>query len=728
MDWQAKWIKPARDLGDVVPLFTRRFDAAKEVTAAALRITALGVYEASLNGKRVGRFVLAPGFTAYEHRLQVQTYDVTAMLQETNELCVLVGKGWHRSPLMSWQSCPRQQELMAAPAGLTAELTIRFADGTQETLVTDESWQVSESAVRFSEIYDGEVYDATFTPHAVSPAACFDGPTQALIPQQGEEVTEHERIAPARIFTTPRGERLIDFGQEVTGFLEVHVTAQAGESVEVAFAEVLDKDGNFYNGNYRGIKAQYRYTCRDGAQSYKTKLTFYGFRYAKLVAFPGGIQNAAPENFTAIAVHSQLRQTGRLSCSDPLLDRLFSNILWGQKGNFLDVPTDCPQRNERLGWTGDAQVFCRTACLNYDAEKFFTKWLADLAANQHPSGGVGHVIPDVLSHDENHKSSAAWGDAATVCPWEVYMAYGNPAILEAQYESMCRWVGYITNTTTTPYLWTGGKHFGDWLGLDAPSGSYKGSSREDLIATAFYAYSTSLVIKAGRVLRRDVSGYEQLYDHIAAAFRKAFPTYETQTECVLAAHFGLAEDPAAAAAQLVRLIKASGGGLQTGFVGTPYLLHTLSEFGYTDLAYSLLLRKDYPSWLYAIGKGATTVWEHWDGIMENGDFWSADMNSFNHYAYGAVADWVYGVAAGITPAEDAPGYAKVCIAPHPDARLDWLSASVDTRRGLVSSKWSKQEGFWRYEIVTPVEAQVTIAGKTETVAPGSYLFFSPIGG
>ena len=416
-----------------------------------------------------------------------------------------------------------------------------------------------------------------------------------------------------------------------------------------------------------------------------------------------------------------MKRTGRLICSNQHLNRLFDNIIWGQKGNFVDVPTDCPQRDERLGWTGDAQVFARTACLNYDAEKFFTKWLADMAADQHEDGYVGHVIPDLL---QAPAASAAWGDAAAICPWEVYRAYGNPAILENQFECMHKWVDYITAATTTPNLWTGGTHYGDWLGLDAPSGSYKGSSDETFIASAFYARSTALVIKAGKALGRDVSAYETLYSDIVAAFRKTYPEYKTQTECVLAAHFRLAPDCQAAADRLARMVKECGMKLQTGFVGTPYLLHVLSDYGYTDLAYSLLLREQYPSWLYPVTKGATTIWEHWDGIMEDGGFWSADMNSYNHYAYGAVADWVYGVAAGITPA--APGYEKARIAPIPDKRLGWLKASLHTRHGLIRSQWKQQDGMWRYEITTPVEAEIVIDGKIRQVSAGTYYFYSEI--
>lgn len=724
MNWNPTWICPANDLGDPAAVFGTSFVFEKKITHANLTITAMGVYEARLNGRRVGQFVMAPGWTSYHKRLQYQEYDITDLLTNgKNEIEVTVGKGWYRSPLPGWLDCAYQDELRSRPCGLAAQITLTFEDGSSKILSTDKSWKVSDGPVRFSEIYDGEIYDSAKTPLLDQPVTIFDGPTDTLILQQGEEVCEQERLAVKKVFVTPNGEVVLDFGQNMTGYVELFVNAKAGDCVDLSFAEVMDKEGNFYTENYRGAKAQYHYICSDGVQTWHPSLTFYGFRYIRINDFPGGIDCVKPENFTAITVHSNMKRTGFLSSSNTLLNQLFSNIIWGQKGNFLDVPTDCPQRDERLGWTGDAQVFVRTACLNYDAEKFFTKWLADLASDQHDDGYVGHVIPDLL---QNPHASSAWGDAAAICPWQVYLAFGNKQILKNQYQSMKKWIDYITYTTTTKYLWTGGTHYGDWLGLDAPSGSYKGSSNEDFIASAFYAYSTSLVIQAGTVLGEDVSELSTLYENIVNTFQKTWPTYHTQTECVLAAHFKLAKNCQAAADQLADMVRACGTKLQTGFVGTPYLLHVLSDYGHTDLAWDLLLRTKYPSWLYPVTKGATTIWEHWDGIMEDGNFWSKDMNSYNHYAYGSVADWVYGVAAGILPRKDAPGYAKVTIAPHPDKRLDWLRAELDTRHGHISSFWTKEDDSWRYEITVPVEADIVIDGVCHSVRAGSYCFYSDL--
>ncbi len=723
MEWKGKWIGPAQSMGDVCPVFAREFSKGdfpgKEVESVQLQVTALGVYEAQLNGKRIGDYVLAPGWTSYETRHQYQCYDITELVEDRNRLEITVGKGWYRSPVPGWITEEGKAQRAAIPAGLIAEIKITFTDTTTAAIPTDETWQAAESRIRFSEIYDGEVYDASFEVSDYQPVVLLERTTGNLIPQQGEKITEHEYVKAARCFTAPNGEVVVDFGQEVTGYIQFTVDAKAGEKVEISHGEVLDKDGNFYNANYRSAKSKIYYTCCDGVQTYKPKMTFFGFRYIRLDQFPG---TPCADQFYAVAVHSDMKRTGRLRSSNPLLNQLFSNIIWGQKGNFLDVPTDCPQRDERMGWTGDAQAFVKTASYNFDVDRFFTKWLADMAADQRPDGSIGHVVPTLYVGS----GSAAWDDAAAICPWQIYLTYGDKEILRQQFDCMKKYIGFITNTTKDPYLWTGGEHYEDWLGLDAPVGSYKGSSRADFIASAFYAYSTSLVVKAGRVLGEDVSEYERLYQGIVDTFRKTFTDYRTQTEHVLAVHFGLAEDPQKTADALAEMIKACGSKLQTGFVGTPYLLHVLSSYGHTELAYTLLLRTEYPSWLYPVTKGATTVWEHWDGIMENGDFWSTDMNSFNHYAYGAVADWVYEAAAGIQTVEDAPGFARVKIAPQPDSRLDWLEASIETRKGTVRSLWKQEEGRIRYEITTPSPAEIVIAGETIEVGAGDYIFYSEI--
>ena len=717
MEFKAKWIKSGRNLGDICPVFRRKFTLNGEVLKARLIITALGVYEAIIGGERIGKYVLAPGWTSYQKRLQYQIYDITDLLKRENEICVTVGKGWYSSPMPSNENCEDRKRRVALNTGLFAEIHILYKDGSKAVILTDESWEYSESAVRFSEIYDGETYDAGFTPTLWEKVEIFTGPTEILIPQEGEIVKEQERFAAKSVFKTPAGDIVVDFGQEITGYTEFEIEAKAGERIQIQHAEVLDKEGNFYNENYRSAKAEINYICKGGKQRWHPKLTFFGFRYIRLIDFP---LEAKPEQFTAIAVYSDIRQTGKINCSDKNLNRLFSNIFWGQRGNFLDIPTDCPQRDERFGWTGDAQVFIKAASYNFDTRRFFTKWLHDLSADQKENGLVPEVIPDYF---KNNKTCAAWGDAAVICPWQIYLTYGDEKILYEQFDSMRKWIDYITMATKDRYLWTGGIHYGDWLALDAPAGSYKGSSREDFIASAYYAYSTGLFIKAAKVIGVDVSEYEELLKNIIETFRKTYPEYHTQTEYTLAIWFGLTKEPEKSAEELNNMIKKDGYRLKTGFVGTPYILHVLGKYGYSDTAYRLLMRKEYPSWLYAVEKGATTIWEHWDGITENGDFWSSEMNSFNHYAYGAVIDWVYEQAAGIKPSEEEPGFKKVIFEPEPTELLKWLEASVETRHGTVYAKWSWAENRVKYEIMTPVKAEIRLKERTLSLSEGSYVFW-----
>ncbi|MCL2016349.1 MAG: glycoside hydrolase family 78 protein [Defluviitaleaceae bacterium] len=717
----AKWIKPSRHFGDVCPAFVKKFELADVgiVNQATMTVTAAGVYEAYLNGNRVGDYILAPGWTSAK-RLQCQEYTITELLQENNTLIITVGKGWYASPIPGWLNDDEKLARQNLTCGIIANIAINGI----ETIKTDATWRVQESPVRFSELYDGEYYDATIANTALEPVQEYAGLETKFVPQQGEKICEIDRLIPCEIITTPKNERVIDFGQNLTGYIQLNLpkSTKNGDKIQVSFAEVLDKDGNFYNANYRGAKSLLTYVCCGGEQSYKPKFTFFGFRYARLDEFP---ENLATENladiFTAISVHSDMNRTGWLESANPLLNRLFENVVWGQKGNFLDIPTDCPQRDERLGWTGDAQVFVKTATYNFDVEKFFTKWLADLALEQLPNGAVQHVIPDAMN---GAAGSAAWGDAATICPWQIYLTYGNKAILANQYDSMCKWVHFIKTSTKEQFLWIGGTHYGDWLSLDkSEDGAHNSTTRHDFIASAFYVHSLEITIKTGKVLGKKTVKHEHLHQNAIKAFREKFPTYNTQTEHVLAVQFNLSDNPQQTADDLAKKIIQDGSQLKTGFVGTPYLLHVLSRYGHADLAYTLLLREEYPSWLYPVTKGATTIWERWDSIKPNGDMQTTDMNSFNHYAYGAVADWVYSVAAGIQTIEDFPGFAKVRIAPQPDERLGWLSAKLETKHGTISVKWQYISGKLRYDILTPVPAEVVIGKQNYSVEKGSYTFW-----
>ena len=717
---KAAWIMMDGAASTVVPVFRRRFSCSRPVRSATLEVTCDGVYEAVMNGKRVGKFILAPGWTEYRKRLQVQSYDVRELLKESNTLEITVANGWYRRTNAPWTGTSNPDEFL--PAMLIAALRLEWEDGSEEVILTDPAWEVSESTVTLSGIFIGEDVDMTREP-AFEPARECDYPKSMLIPQEGPEVHEQETVYPRTSFRTPRGELVIDFGQNMTGYMAFELDAHAGEKLSVSTAEVLDRDGNFYTANYRSARSQLHYVCREGHQSYKPRFTFFGFRYLRIDEAPEGFQ---PEQIHAVVLHSEMQRTGWLESSDPMLNQLFSNIIWSQKGNYLDIPTDCPQRDERYGWTGDGQIFCRAATLQYDVRCFFRKWLADVRAAQHENGWVPEVVPSLTAYKPG---GGAWSDAVTIIPWQLYQTYGEISFLSDMYEAMEKWIAYIPTVSTTRDLWTGCWTYGDWLALDAPEDyhpatielSKRGYSNDDLICSAFYANSVNIVIRAGRLLGKDVRAYETLYSRIVSAYKERFGNcLNTQTEKVLTLHFNLTDEPQALADRLAEQIKACGMKLQTGLVGTPYLLHELSRYGYTDIAWSLLLRKEYPGWLYSVSKGATTVWEHWDGIKPDGSFWSDDMNSYNHYAYGSVADWVFGVACGIQPAE--PGYARARIAPQPDPRLNSLCAVLDTVHGQIRSSWKYTEQGIRYEIDTPVQTEVILDGRSRIVENGRYLF------
>lgn len=704
---KASWIHPSYNMGKVCPLFRKDFYIDKEINCATLSISARGVYEATLNGSRVGDFIMAPGWTSYHNRIQVQKYDITDMLKESNTLILELAEGWFR------------KLKKAMPKAIIAEIHIVCADGTEEYIGTDESWLVAESRLQYCHLYNGIIYDATHTPVFDTVAAiASDNSQELLILQEGETVKEQEHLKVKEIIITPEGETVLDFGQNLTGYLEFTVDAKEGDEVSFSFGEILDCKGNFYNENYRSAKALYKYICKNGVQSYKPNLTFYGFRYVRIDSYPTEI---LPENFTAIVVHSDIKRTGFIESSDPMLNQLFSNIIWSQKGNFLDIPTDCPQRDERLGWTGDAQVFIRTASYNYNVLRFFRKWLNDVKAEQYESGAVPDFIPSI--YPRKPRISTAWADAIAICPWQCYLSYGDTKIIENIFEPVRKWVDYITNSTSKANLWFGGSHYADWLELGGKPAKFKGPTRDDLVASAYYANTVNILIKMGKVLGYNVSSYEELHKNIRTAFISEFRNeFRTQTEHILALQFELTDKPQAVADSLASLIQKQGNMIQTGFVGTPYILHVLSRYGYSDLAYTLLLRKEYPSWLYPISKGATTIWEHWDGIKPDGSIWPSSMNSYNHYAYGSVGDWMYGVMAGINTVEEAPGFRKVHFAPVPDSRIDWFKAEIDTKYGRIVSFWRYEKGKIHYEITTPVEATALIEGRNYTLSPGKHIF------
>ncbi len=724
--FSAKFITAGLTLGEKCPIFMKKFSIDGAVKRAVMHVSALGVYEAKINGKRICNDYMLPGWTEYKKRLQYQSYDVTSLLAENNEIRIGAGHGWWGLKIND------ERRVFGTPKdypSVIAALEITFNDGKKLVIPTDESWKYCESAVQRSHIYHGEVIDnrIEILPYEkCSPVSILDTDKSVLIPHEGPYVREIERLGVKKIIHSPMNETILDFGQEITGTVEFTLDAEGGERIKLYHGEVLDKDGNFYNANYREAEALIDYTASSGRQTYKAYYTFFGFRYIKVEGWPGEITK---ESFSAIVLHSDMKRTGYFKCGHAKLNKLYENIIWGQRDNYLDIPTDCPQRDERLGWTGDTQMFARTGAINYDTEKFFLKWLRDAQASQFDNGGMPHTVPRVAHWPVGLDSSAAWGDAACIVPWEIYFAYNNKALLKECYPMMKKWVHYILNMPGKKYLWQNGNHFGDWLGLDAPAGSYLGSTNCELIATAFFYRSTCILTEASKVLGYKHEKYEEMAKKIKSAFLSAYVKRgklisDTQTAHVLTLHFGLVDDipelKSKLADRLIELVEAAGDALQTGFVGTPYLLDVLTEIGRPDKAYKLLLREEFPSWLFSVNMGATTVWEHWDSMREDGSFWSTDMNSFNHYAYGACASWFYRTICGIKPLD--PGYRVIEIAPIPSRELGFAKARIETRSGTVMSGWTYETEGVRYTFTVPdgVVAHVRIDGSCYELAGGSY--------
>ena len=743
----AMWIASPVDLGAGTYRFKKSFTLAegKTVKKASLTVSAMGIYSPCMNGQKVTKNVLMPGFTGYNNRVQYETYDVTALLTDENRIDIGLGQGW----AVGYVGYVNTNHRFADHPSLIAELIVRYTDGSTESIPTDTTWEVTDSVVRSSEIYHGETVDLTAEEKPLGNAVPSVVKT-TLVKSEGAPIREQERLAAILLIVTPKGERVIDFGQNLTGYVEVKVKMPRGSKIVMHHAEVLDSEGNFYTENLRHARNENVYICSGEEDTFKPTYSFQGFRYIRLTEYPDMPIDLSC--FTAIAVHSEMKRTGAYVCGNEKINQLYHNIVWGQKGNYLDIPTDCPQRDERLGWTGDAQVFCRTAAINYDVESFFRKWLRDVMLEQEPSGAVRGIVPDAMPSFRPTRISAAWGDVACVAPYEMYLAYGNKSLLRRNFPMMKKWVEYLHSAGPAEYLWLGGYHYGDWLAMDAGADSYVGATANDLIASAFFAHSLNLTIRAGKILGEDVSYYEDMRKKVVAAFREyfmengmpkeEFPYTEinngkspvdttrrgmTQTALVLILHFGLCteEERRPLADRLAQLIRDNGNRMTTGFVGTPYLLHALSDNDYTDLAYTLLFQEQNPSWLYSVTHGATTMWEHWNSLKEDGSFWSTAMNSFNHYAYGAVYDWIFGVSSGIKPLEHAPAYKEITLAPHPDKALGFADASIESRNGKIRSYWYYKDDkvYYEFEIPEGVTAHLTLpSGRRETLCGGSYRF------
>ncbi len=740
-DWKAKWIGPGYAEDSLVrpcPLLRKEFATAKKIISATAFITAHGMYEAFINGKRIGDAYFTPGWTAYKERLQYQTYDVTDLLKNgANALAVILGNGWYRGII----GFSNNQNVYGKDISLLLQLDIHYSDGSTETIVSDGSWKSATGAIRYAEIYNGETIDKReertgwdlpgYDDSRWSGVKTAQFSLQPLVAGFFEPVRKKEVFQPLKIITTPNGEKVLDFGQNLVGWVTLQAKGNPGDKIIVSHAEVLDKQGNFYTANLRAAKSQDTYFLKGGEwEVFEPHFTWHGFRYIKLEGYPGEIK---PENFTAVAMYSDMEKTGEFQSSNSLINQLQHNIEWGQKGNFLDVPTDCPQRDERLGWTGDAQVFSRTAAFNMDVHNFFSKWLKDMEADQLPNGSIPFVIPNVLG--ENAAGSAGWADAVTIIPWNMYLAYGDTGLLATQYNSMKKWVGYMREKSRKD-LWNTGFHFGDWLFFrpDDDNDGKAAVTDKYLIAQCFYAHSTQLLINAARVLGKaaDVQEYSSLLQNIKAAYLKEYLSANgrlisgTQTAYVLSLQFDMLPENLRqqAADRLVENIKAYNNHLTTGFLGTPYLCYVLTQFGYTDMAYTLLLQEKYPSWLYPVKMGATTIWERWDGIKPNGSFQVPSMNSYNHYAYGAIGDWMYRVMAGLDTYEDGTGYKHSRIQPHPGGGFTHASASLKTLYGTLSSSWKTAPGEFLMDVTIPANTTATVfipSGKEDIIKEGENL-------
>jgi alpha-L-rhamnosidase len=726
--WKASWIEP--DLKEdstksqPSPLLRGTFRVNGVVQQARAYVTSHGLYQFELNGKRVGDEVFTPGWTSYNKRLQYQTYDVTGLLAKGENVAgAILGDGWYRGYI----GFSGQRNFYGDRLALLAQIQIKYQDGHEEIVGTDQTWKSTTGPILMSDIYNGETYDARLEKTGWS-APGYDakdwlGVTVAshskalLIAPAGPPVKRVEELKPIAIIRTPKGETVADMGQNMVGWVKLKAQGPAGTVIALHHAEVLDKAGNFYTANLRAANQTVQYTLKGGAvETFEPHFTFQGFRYVSVEGYPGEL---TPESLTGIVIHSEMTPAGEFETSNPLLNKLQKNIQWGQRGNFLDVPTDCPQRDERLGWTGDAQVFSRTAAFNMDVSGFYTKWLKDIAADQLETGSVPYVIPDVLSTKRNPAGGAAgWADAAVIIPWTVYLSYGDKRVLEEQYDSMSKWVEYMRKRAGDDYIWDGDYHFGDWLAFATTRPDYPGATTgKDLIATAFFAHSTELIQRIALILGKDTdaSRYGDLVSKIKTAFRREFVTErgrvgeDTQTAYVLALQFDLLPEElrSLAAERLARDVRDRKH-LTTGFLGTPYICHVLSRYGYLDEAYLLLNREDYPSWLYPVKQGATTIWERWDGQKPDGSFQDQGMNSFNHYAYGAVGDWMYEVMAGLDIDPMLPGYKHVLVQPQPGGGATRAKASHASIYGRVSSAWEIRDGVFTLTIEIPCNTRATI--------------------
>ncbi len=729
-DWRARFVGPT--VGDgPAPLVRRGFTVDGPVARARLHVSALGVYEVEINGRRVGDHVLAPGWTSYDHRLRVETFDVTDLLRlGPNAIGALLGDGWYRGRL-GWQG--GRSNIYGERLGLLAQLEVTTADGATQMIATDGTWRWAPGPILASSLYDGETYDAGHEVAGWSEPGVDDDveatgwgrveilerDVATLVARTGPPVRRTEEIRPVAVTVSPSGRTILDFGQNLVGRLRITVAGESGTTVTLRHAEVLE-DGELCTAPLRQADATDRYTLRgDGPETWEPRFTFHGFRYAEIDGWPGGHDalSADPAAVTAVVCHSDMERTGWFSCSDDRVTRLHENVVWGTRGNFLDVPTDCPQRDERLGWTGDLTVFAPTACYLYDCAGFLASWLADLAAEQGDDGAVPLVVPDTLGVK---LSTAVWGDAAVVVPAVVHQRFGDTALLRDQYPSMRAWVDHVVGLAGERRLWDTGFQFGDWLDPHAPADNPRdGRTDPHLVATATLCHTLDLIAGAADALGEDDDArrYRAVGAEVRAAFAHEYVApsglvaSDSQTAYALALAYGLLPDDVQrqrAGRRLASLVRHAGHRIATGFVGTPLVCDALCDAREVDTAYELLMQEECPSWLYPVLQGATTIWERWDGILPDGRVNAAAerMNSFNHYALGAVADWLHRTVGGLAPA--APGYRALRIAPVPGGGLTWASSVHRTPYGTAEASWRIDGNSIAVTAVVPPSTSATV--------------------
>ncbi|MEU8818690.1 glycoside hydrolase family 78 protein [Actinoplanes sp. NPDC048796] len=743
--WQAAFVSAAAPSAadDPAPYFRREFTAAGGLRKATLHVTALGIVEAHLNGRPVGDDVLAPGWTSYRHHLDVRAYDVTASIHAgINAIGAVVAEGWAAGRL-GWEN--KRGHYADRPA-LFLQLDLEYADRT-ETIGTGAGFTVGTGAVRAAGLYDGETYDARLEPAGWSeagfddtswaPAQPFDWNLSALRVPVAPPIRRIEELPPAGISTSPSGKTIVDFGQNISGWVRITVTGAAGDTVTLRHAELLTPAGELETESNRTAKATDRYTLRgDGTETWEPRFTFHGFRYVQVDGWPGEL---TAEDLRAVVVHSDMRRTGWFESSDDLLNRLHANTLWSMRDNFVGVPTDCPQRDERLGWTGDLNAFAPTAAYLYDVRGVLRSWLADLAAEQRETGTVPWVVPDVLSNPS--PPTALWSDAAVSVPWLLYQEYGDEQILADSYDSMAAFIRQVEGLLDEHGLWSSGFQYGDWLDPDAPADNPAGGKTDrHLVACAYLGKTTREMAQAAAVLGKheDARHFATLADRVRGAFRREYVTEagriagESATAYALAITFGLLDDAQLVKAgdRLAELVAQAGYRIATGFAGTPLLTDALSSTGHLDEAYLLLMQKQCPSFLYPVTMGATTIWERWDAVLPDGTLNSTGMTSLNHYALGAVADWLHRVVGGLQRV--APGWREIRVAPQVGGGLTAARSTHDTVRGRAEVAWRVEGGEMAVDVTVPPDARATVvlplhpAGATEQVGPGTHNWRYPL--